>query len=220
MNNEHVDPELKEQAKQAAGNNAVDLRELVRDITLKALTERQLDRESTKRVIHSVVGGVAEGLGKQKSTLEVSLKNALKGVDDALSKTAEASKLAMEEVYGKTSDFAENDLKNAIQELTSLEDLFIDSINVVSRQTNHLARTVLTDLAAHFKNSGTEVGRQAVDAATVLHQELMTAGRASVASAVGSGKQMRQQFVGIASGILTGMAETLVEKSKLKANEK
>jgi len=220
MNNEHIDPELKEQAKQAADNSDVDLRELVRDITIQALTEQQLDSEGTKRVIHSVIGGIAEGLEKQKGTLEVSLKTALKGVDDALGKTAQASKLAIEEVYGKTSDFAENDLKNAIQDLTSLEDLFIDSINVVSRQTNHLVRTVLTDLAVHFQNSGTEVRRQTLSAATGLRQELMTAGRESVTSAVDTGKQMSQQLAGIASGILAGMAETLSKKAKSSTSEK
>ncbi len=220
MNNEHIDSELKEQAKQAANNDDVDLRELVRDITIQALTKQQLDSEGTKRVIHSVVGGIAEGLEKQKSTLEVNLKTALKGVDDALGKTAQASKLAIEEVYGKTSDFAENDLKNAIQDLASLEDLFIDSINVVSRQTNHLARTVFTDLVVHFQNSGTEVGRQTLSAVTELRQELMNAGRESVTSAMEAGKQMSQQLACITSGILAGMAETLSKKPQSNAREK
>ena len=49
--------EIKDEAKEAAAED-LDLRDKVRAIILKALSERQLDKDNLKSVIHAVATGV------------------------------------------------------------------------------------------------------------------------------------------------------------------
>jgi len=206
-----VDQGTKDAAREAAGSGQ-DIRELVRDITLKALTERRLDKERIKTVIKSVTDGVVEGVGENKEKLQSSLKQAASGMDDALSKSAEAAKLATLEALGKASDFADNEFKEALKQLDGLEDLFIDTINKTAEQTSRLANESLKDLASHLKNTGTDAGRTAKEAVDTLTVDVSKLGKDAAKASVGASKEMGKQIADIASGILSGMADALKRK--------
>ncbi len=205
--------EIKDEAKEAAAED-IDLRQKVRAIVLKALSERQIDKENLKSVIHAVTMGVTEGADGDASKLEASLKQAVSGIDDALEKTAEAAKLATKEAIGKTQEFADRELKASLNELETLEDMFIDTLNVVAKNTERLGQGILNDLANHLKNSGTQAGSTAKDAIQELQKDLAEAGRDSVNHASTAGKEAANNIAQIASGILSGLADALNEKRK------
>ena len=192
-----------------AVEEALDIQQKVRDITLKALSEKQLDKESIKAVIHAVTEGVSEGVGDNKDKLSGSIKEALSGMDEALAKSAQAAKLASQEALGKINDYADHEFKETLKQLDGLEDLFIDTVNAAAEQASKLAGDSFKDLTSHLKNTGSDVGSQAKVAADSLREELTKVSKDGVDSAVDTGKKVGGEIAQIASGILAGMADAL-----------
>lgn len=186
-----------------------DVRTLVRDITLRALTKRSLDRDSMRAVIESVTQGVVEGAERHPVQLELNLRQAMAGLDDALGKSAEAAKLATQEAGGKANHYAEHDLKNFAQSLETLETLFLETVTDVAKQTNQVAGDILRDIVSHLSHSGSEVGARSKEAVVAVRSNIVKTGRDSMAQARGTGKAVGQQLALVASGILAGMAEAL-----------
>lgn len=196
-------------AAKKAVEDAIDIQQKVRDITLKALSEKRLDKDSIKAVIRAVTEGVSEGIGDNKDKMSGSFKEALSGMDEALGKSAQAAKLASEEALGKVSDYADHEFKDTLRQLEGLEDLFIDTVNAAAEQASKLAGESFKDLTSHLKNTGSDVGNQAKEAADSLREELTRLGKEGVETALDTGKKVGGQISQIASGILAGMAEAL-----------
>jgi len=204
--------ETREAAKKAVSED--DIREQVRNITIKALSDHQLDKDSIKQVIHAVVEGATEGVGDSSDKLKPKLQASLNGIDDALSKSAIAMKLAVEETASRTEKFAKEDLNSAINDLRSLEDIFIDTINTVAKQTSELTSSALTELSDHLKNSGTASGKEALDAVKGINDALLDVGKETISELTQASKTAGTQFGSIASGLLSGMAEAIKPKDK------
>ena len=84
---------IKEEAA-AAAEQGKDLRALVRDMTLRALSRRSLSVTDIMAVVRAVTEGVSLGLGRRAGELKDAAHEALAGLDEAVKKTAEATKLA------------------------------------------------------------------------------------------------------------------------------
>lgn len=196
-------------AAKKAVEDAIDIQQKVRDITLHALSERRLDKDSIKAVIRAVTEGVSEGIGDNKDKMGGSFKEALSGMDEALGKSAQAAKLASEEALGKVSDYADHEFKDTLKQLEGLEDLFIDTVNAAAEQASKLAGESFKDLTSHLKNTGSDVGSQAKEAADSLREELSRLGKEGVDTALDTGKKVGGQIAQVASGILAGMADAL-----------
>jgi hypothetical protein len=196
-------------AAKAAVEEAIDIQQRVRDITLKALSERRLDKDGIKAVIRAVTTGASEGIGNNKEKIDESLKQALAGMDEALGKSAQAASLASQEALGKLSEFTDNEFKDTLKQLESLEDTFIDTVNAAAEKASKLAGESFQDLTTHLKNAGSDAGNQAKQAAGDLREEMTKLGKDGVDSAVDTGKKVGGQIAQIASGILAGMADAL-----------
>lgn len=207
--------DLHEEAKKAAGSD--DIREKVHLIILKALSERQLDKENINAVVKSVIEGVTEGLGESSEKLKPQLQASLSGIDDALSKSAIAAKLATEEALGRAEQFAEKDLKKAVDDLKGMEDSFIETINAVARASGDLVSASLTEIADHLKSSGTSSGKEALDAANSLSKMLLDVGKGTAGEIVSATQSATGHFASIASGVLSGMADAISAGKKPKS---
>ncbi|HFE38396.1 MAG TPA: hypothetical protein ENK06_08280 [Gammaproteobacteria bacterium] len=191
-----------------------DIREQIKQITLAALTQRKFDKENIKQVVNSVVQGVSEGVGDSAERMKPQISEAMSGIDDALGKTAMATKLAAEEAAATIETFTKQDLKKMAEQLDSLEDLFIDSISSVATQSSELTSKVLSELAGHLKDSGTQVGKEALAAVKSLKDVVFDTGKESVdeiaTATQTAGKQVRE----VVSGVLSGVAEAIQPKKK------
>jgi len=206
---------LHEEAKKVSGSD--DIREIVHSIILKALSERQLDKENINSVVKSVVSGVTEGLGESSEKLKPQLQASMSGIDDALSKSAMAAKLASEEVMGRAGQFAENDLKKAMDDFKGLENSFIDTIKTVASESGNVTSAALGEVADHFKNSGTASGKEALEAADGLSRLILEVGKGTVGEVTSATESARGHFASIASGILSGMADAIAPDNKTKS---
>lgn len=197
-----------------------NIRKTVRNITLNALKRGKLDTQGTKRVIHSVIQGASLGVNKAGDKSLQALSDAMAGLDDALAKSAEATRLAIEEAAGRLRDFSKNDLEKSFDDLRTLEGMFLDTLKEVADQSTNEARKILQGMLQHARNSGTEAGRSAKSALASLELKL---GR-TLHEVIAAGTEVAQgagaNLAEAAAGFLAGFAEALDAKARSLRKEK
>ncbi len=122
-----VDQVLKSLASQSIKQGS-DVRAAVRNLTLKALQQRELTLDQIGKVLRSVTEGVTLGVSNRELKVEKTLSDTVAGMDDALLKAVEASNVALHRLTGEGYDFEDSNLKRALDELEKLEDQFLQSI--------------------------------------------------------------------------------------------
>ncbi len=193
-----------QEATREAVESGSDVHDKIRNITLKALTERQLDMENIKNVAEEVSKGINEGMTTQGEHAKEVFTHAASALDDALAIAAEASKLAIEEAASKVNEYSQHDLDSASRDLQDLEGMFLDTLEKVVKG-NLVVADIVGDFVSHARQSGTTVGKQAVTALEAL-KELPHLGKETVISSTVSATVTLAQ---IGSGILSGIAESL-----------
>jgi len=152
-----------------------------------------------------VLKGMSDGLSHHYDPAKHAFKQSTEALDDALTKTAEASKLAIEEAAANVDEFSSHDFKRAAEDLKSLEGLFLDTIETVGRHSNETASKIARDFLSHARTNGTAVGKQSqiilegLDNLRISGQQAVMTGAAVTTSALAK----------IASGFLAGIAESL-----------
>lgn len=206
---------LKNQSRKAAqeARNAVadgnNIHETVRDITLKALSTGHLDMQKMQAVVQEVLEGASLGAKEKGARAEQALREAMNGVDEALAKSAEASKLAIEEAAGHIKEFGAQDLKQGLDDLRVLEDMFLESAKNIARASEGTVRDVLGDLVQHARKTGTEVGVAAKTAVEALTRQVEENMRDSVSAGTDTARKVGAKISMAAAGFLEGIAETL-----------
>ena len=82
-----VDQVLKSLASQSIRQGS-NVRVTVRDLTLKALQQRELTLDQIRKVLRSIIEGVNLGVAKREMKVEKALSDTLAGMDDALLKAS------------------------------------------------------------------------------------------------------------------------------------
>lgn len=183
----------------------VDIYQRVRAITLKALTERELDLENIKSVVEAAFNGISAGMSSQYEPAKEAFSQSAAAIDDALEKTAQASRLAIEEAASRVSDFSHHDLNRATDDIKNLEEIFLETLEKVTHGSNEMVFTIARDFIDHARQNGTAVGRQ-----TEIVFEALNNFRRKGQNAVWSGAVATTSMIAkIGSGILTGIADSL-----------
>jgi len=203
-NNEVLQDEIK-----GAVETGRDIKETVRRITLEALTEGKLDTESVQQVASAVVKGAGMGAASPGSEAKDILVQAVSGLDEALSKAAEASKLALEEAVGQGDEFSSHELKRALDDMQGLEELFLETLRDAAKGGKDQVSVILHDLAEHAQHSGTAVGTQLKEGLADLVEQVSGAGKSQLESGAESVKTTGSLLAQLASGVLEGIADSL-----------
>jgi hypothetical protein len=192
-------------AVRAAVKSGADVHQQVKEITLKALTERQLDMDNIKRVTETVIDGINEGMSSHGAHGKDVFNQAATALDDALAIAAEASTLAIEEAASKVNDYSQHDLDGATKDIQAMEGLFLDTLENVAKSSSQVFGDIVHDFIAHSRQSGTAVGEQAFIALEALKDVPKISADIIVSSTVATTSALAR----IASGILLGIAESL-----------
>ncbi|MDQ7073541.1 MAG: hypothetical protein Q9N32_08980 [Gammaproteobacteria bacterium] len=209
MNTEQLQDDI-----QHAVQSGQDIKETVRRLTIKALTEGNLDSKSVRQVVDAVVKGASLGAQHHDLAAKDALDKAISGLDGALSKAAEASKLALQEVLARTEDFSSHDLKRALNDIQGLEALFVDVLRDVATGSKNQLSGMLHDLAEHAQHSGTAVGEEIKNNLAELMGLIADSGKTQLESGVDSVKTTGSLFARLAAGTLEGIADSLHPVSK------
>lgn len=194
-----------------------DVKESVRRMTIMALTDGDLDMESARKVADTVIKGARLGAAEHGLAAKGVLAEAASGLDEALSKAAEASKLALQESLGRAEDFSSHDLNKALSDIQGLESLFMETLTDAAESGKDQMSATLRDLVEHTQHSGVAVGQQFKGGLDALVQQVADINQVQVESGVESIKTTGSLIARIAAGMLEGVADSM--ESVAGANE-
>lgn len=191
-----------------------DIRVKVRDLTLRALQTRRLEAEEIREVVRAVAEGVSLGAEHRAGEVKEALSSALSGLDDALLKAAQATHLALQELLSQGKDFTDQDLKRALDELKITEQSFLDTLSQVAEAASSKVKQQFKDAVEHVRRSGTDTGGSVKTTLNELGGRLSATLQAGKSSGQDAAHTVSNRLAALASGILSGMADALREKSE------
>ncbi|MDF1583820.1 MAG: DUF6781 family protein [Methyloprofundus sp.] len=189
-----------------------DITKDIRQLVVQTLKEGKFEPEAIKQTLHQVLEGASEGASHQFGENTEALEQVVSGIDAALTQVAGASKLAIEEASGNLQDFSDHDLKRALTDLRELESLFLNTLSEVAHKGQETTKVTLTGLLEHLQNSGSSVGHSVTKILSDLHHDLSKGGRLEKIQAAEIAKTASISFARMASGMLSGIADSLEGK--------
>lgn len=192
-----------------------NLRTAVRELTLQALTSRELTLAQIKHVVSNVTEGINLGAAEKKTDPQKVVSEALAGMDDAVLKAAEASRVALEH-FGAGKDFEQSQLKQALNDLEKMEDEFLSSIKQASSGATEQLRSQWARVLKDAKMSGTGTGEQVTETMEAFGKRMQQSMRESRTAGFKMAHLMSQNFATLASGVLIGLSEALQQKGASK----
>ncbi len=202
---------VKEAAREAAERSG-SIRDDVRNLTMEALSQGGLDLEKIKQVVSAVLDGASVGAEMRGVHIRETLSESMAGVDEAIAKSAQASKLALQEAAGHLKVFGKEDLKRALDDVMALEELFLEVTRTVAKESGEVISTTLNELITHAGNSGTAVGQQSREIVETLNRDLTESLRETVSARGDAVLKVTAHLSQAAAGFLEGFAETLDAK--------
>ncbi len=206
-----VDQVLKNLASQSMKQGS-NVRSAVRNLTLKALQQRELTLDQIGKVLRSVTEGVTLGVAGREIKVEKTLLDTVAGMDDALLKAVQASNVALHRLTGEGYDYKDSNLKQALDELEKLEDEFLQSIAQATDTASEKIKAPWGRVLEKTKRSGTATGTQVASTIRDYAQRAQKAMREQRETGFKTAHLLTQNFAILASGILIGMSEGLGAK--------
>jgi ElaB/YqjD/DUF883 family membrane-anchored ribosome-binding protein len=206
-----VDQVLKGLASQSIRQGS-NVRMAVRDLTLKALQQRELTLDQIRRVLRSVTEGVTLGVAKREMKVEKALSDTVAGMDDALLKAVQASNVALHRLTGEGYDYEDSNLKQALDELERLEDELLQSMVQATDSASEKFKAPWSRVLEKTRQSGTATGTQVATTIRDYAKRAQAAMRKQRETGFKTAHLLTQNFATLASGILIGMSEGLGAK--------
>lgn len=197
----------------AAVEKVTDLRGTVRDMTLRALKSRELNLGEVKSVLRAVSEGVSIGLEKRGGELKGAASEALAGLDEAVKKSAEATKLAAEQLLSQGKEFTDQDLKPVYEDMKRLEGELLDAVSNAADRGGARVKQEFADLLTHARRTGTDTGRLVADTVAEFNGRLASTVKGGAAESATAARELSKRLAVVAGGILSGMADALHEKA-------
>jgi hypothetical protein len=194
---------------QAAAADDEGLRERVRALVMQALVERRADPAAVKDVMRAALTGIDSGLAQRGAQAGAAVREAVRGMDEAVARSVYALQMALEESWGQGREFADGDVRDAVSSLQDLEDDLLLTLKNAADDSKSWLKTEFTDLRAHLARTGTDTGAQVRDVVQRLNSRLALAAKGSGADAMSAAGAAKTRLSEVASGILRGFADAL-----------
>lgn len=208
--------EIAQRVQSALDTDPAAIAAQVRAITLDALTRGHLDSDALKRVTAAVVKGAREGAVPLGERGEQALKEAIRGLDEALAGAAEAAQLAIQEAAGRTSEFSRQGLKRAADDLATLQTLFIETLQDAERDAKGVVQETFSELIEHARISGSAAGQRVRTASDQLAHAMAEGARDQAKKGTEVLRHEAALLAGLAAGLLRGIAARLESKQSDK----
>jgi len=185
------------------------IRDRVRDLMLQALRARKFDYAGTREVIRSMTEGISIGADKSGKEVRHALAEAFGGMDQAMSKAAQAGSLAMKELTERGREFSQNELKQGLDNMRRMESDFLEAVRQVSKSTAGTVKSEWQELLTHAQRAGTDTGRVIADTTREFSGRMAGTMTESALAGMEAARTFGERFAALASGILQGMSEAL-----------
>jgi hypothetical protein len=191
-----------------------NVREKLHELTVEALTQRQLAEQEIREVLGAITEGVSLGAAERAEEVRTALGSALRGMDDALGHAVEAMQLALGEVSAHAQDFAEQDLRQGLGELKKLESMFLETVSYVAQEATGLVRQEMTALAEHARRTGTGTGERVREVAEEFGTRLLTTAQQASDAGLHAAREIGSRVALLASRKLIEIAERIEQKAQ------
>jgi hypothetical protein len=186
-----------------------DIRTKVRDLTLGALRDQRFDPKGMRDVVRAVTQGLAGGVETGSSNMRSAFAEGLKGIDEALVRSAEAGGNALKQLASTGRKFSDNELKAALADLKRLEDDFVSTVSQVADAASSQVQPELRGALSTLLESGTATGKQLASTTNEFAHSFAAASLDATISGIDMAGEFGKRFADLASGLLSGVAETL-----------
>lgn len=200
--------EMLEQMTAQAVAQGESLRSTVRDLTLRALQSRELSLSQIKSVIAAVTQGVNLGAAQGRVDTDQVFSQALAGMDDALLKVVEASRVALHQITGER-EFRDSKLKKALDDLERLEDEFLATVKKSAAGAGAPFKSQWGGVLEEQMSAGTATGAQVMAMMEQYGSQVQMAARAQRDAGIRAAHALAQNFATLASGVLIGLTEAM-----------
>ena len=214
-----------EEIKQAASDSVksgVDIRQRIHDVTLLALKSRRFDRHGMREVVQAVTDGMALGAEQSRADLRQALAEAFRGMDDALTRSAEAGGAALRAARGDR----QGSLRHRDQAGARHDEEARGRLPRRRRRTRRRRRARRCGPSCARSDdaratTGTETGRIAAQTMTELGAALFGGvARCRRWPGIEVATEVGTRFAQVASGILGGIADALADTARQEAASK
>jgi hypothetical protein len=207
--------QLKEAVRQTVDSGR-DLQSHVSELVFSALSTAttQIDQAHLRRVTRAALEGIGAGAPSHGAGSADVIRKSVAGVEEALLKTAGVSRLAIEEAAGHVEEFAKTDLRHAVDELTSLQELFLGILGDVAKAGSKTAAETFTDIQRHIRDSGGALGTLLTDNARDLQELFPPVVREGMQAGMASAGKAAEQLGRVAGGVIEGIARGLEESGQ------
>jgi gas vesicle protein len=180
---------------------------------MHALVARKADPAEVKSVLRSALAGIDAGLTQRGEAAAEALREAVKGMDEAVARSVFALQLAVDEARGKGEEFADTDAREAMSSMQDLEQDLLSTLKNAADDGKGWIKSEYTDLAAHLTRTGTDTGAQVRDVMQRLGSRFSSVAQGSGADALTAAGVAGSRLREVASGILHGLADALDERA-------
>lgn len=201
----------------ARGENQA-IRERVRGLTAELLERGRLDTEGVTEVMRAMTGGAVFEAEIPSAEARQALSKAIKELDQALLKSANAAHLALEQLAQKGGEFSDNDLKEALARLRKLQEDFVATANRLSEAASGGLQRELVELAAHVQRVGADAGASVATVVNEFATRLGSSYRESTTSGLEAVREYSARMAFLVSGVLAGVADALREHPETKTD--
>jgi len=186
------------------------IRERVKGLTTQLLQQGRLDPEAVREIARVMMGGVAGSAAVTGPQARELFADAVRELDAALVRSASATHQALQQLAARGKDFTENDLKEALVSLRSLEQDYAAAASHLAEAMSGNLRREMTELATHAQNVGVEAS------ARVASMMGDIAGTVGAAPGIATIRDAGVRMALLASGVLAGFADALRDQSEVK----
>src|SRR5690606_36081086 len=131
-------------------SEGTDVRERIRKLIVDLADRRGMTAAELRRHAREILEGARRGLSDAAESKQATVLNdVVDGLADGFSRAAYAPKLAIEEAESRRQQFADEDLRTAMDNLRQLQSMFIDTVKDFARSLSSSVRTEAGDLGAH-----------------------------------------------------------------------
>jgi hypothetical protein len=201
-----------EAARSMAGSG--DIRERVRELTLAAFRERKFDFAAMREVMQQVSDGISLGAEHRGEDLRQALGDAYKGMDEAVSKSVQATRLALEEAASKGREINDTEVRAALGAMKRLEQDMLSTLSGTAQRAGARVKSELEELASHAARAGTDTGAVITRTMTDFSQQLARTAGDATSAGVEAAKAMGERLAEATSGFLAGLSEAMSRKDQ------
>jgi phage-related tail protein len=195
----------------SSGEDGV-IRQRVRELTSQVLQQGRIDTEAVADIVRVVTGQRAEQATAGGEKAREVFADAVRELDEALLKSANAAHDALQQLSSRGKDFTNNDLKDALVSLRKLEEDYVAAANRIAEAMSGNLRREMTELAGHAQAVGAEASARVAGIMGEFASRMGESATSGLETVRGTSVRMAL----LASGVLAGVADALRDLSETR----